>query len=64
MFKDAPKTNGGKIFVTSEELASCKEVAEIQFSADKLDKKDMFGKSDPFFIISKSMPNATVTIIF
>ena len=46
--------------MTSEELASCKEEATIQFRAEKLDKKDLFGKSDPFFIVSKSMPNGQV----
>jgi len=46
--------------VYSEELTSCKEVADIQFRAEKLDKKDLFGKSDPFYIISKSTPNGQV----
>jgi hypothetical protein len=31
-----------------------------QFRAEKLDKKDLFGKSDPFYVISKSMPNGQV----
>jgi hypothetical protein len=46
--------------VTTEEMSSCKEVADIQFRAEKLDKKDLFGKSDPFFVFSKSMPNGQV----
>jgi hypothetical protein len=61
--QDAPKANGGKIFVTSEELACTKEKAMIHFRAEKLDKKDLFGKSDPFFIVSKSMPSGQVCSI-
>ena len=48
--------------MTSEELASTKEEAFIHFQAGKLDKKDLFGKSDPFFIVSKSMPNGQVRV--
>ena len=48
--------------MTGEELASCKEVAVIQFKAEKLDKKDLFGKSDPYYVISKMTPNGQVRV--
>jgi len=45
--------NQGKIFITAEELASNKEEVALAFRAEGLDKKDFFGKSDPFMVISK-----------
>jgi len=42
-----------KIYVLAEEVKSSKEVVKLQLRAEKLDKKDFFGKSDPFFVISK-----------
>jgi len=44
----------GQLIVTSEELSTCKDELELQFSGHKLDKKDWFGSSDPFLQISKS----------
>ncbi|GBG32835.1 Copine-5 [Hondaea fermentalgiana] len=46
----------GKIIVRGEEVASCKDVAELQFMASNLDRKDWFGfgRSDPFITISRS----------
>jgi len=52
VLKDSTKKNS-KIQISAEELKSNKEVAKFQFRAEKLDKKDFFGKSDPFFVISK-----------
>lgn len=66
VLRDTPKTNSGsKIFISCEELSSSKETAEIQFRAEKLDKKDLFGKSDPFFVVSKFMPtNGQYSIVY
>lgn len=46
----------GKLIVRGEEVASCKDVAHLQFAASKLDRKDWFGlgRSDPFVTISRS----------
>ncbi len=52
VLKDSPKS-GSKIFINAEELQVSKEVLKMQLRAEKLDKKDFFGKSDPFFVISK-----------
>merc|ERR1712012_396858 len=51
--RDSARKNS-KIYVTAEELKTNKEVIKFQFRAEKLGKKDFFGKSDPFFVISKS----------
>ena len=40
--------------VRVEELTESKEVVTIQFRGTGLDKKDFFGKSDPFLIIKKA----------
>lgn len=54
VLKDLPAVNkASKVFVTAEELEINKELVSIQFAAKNLDKKDFFGKSDPFFVISK-----------
>ena len=53
VLKDSGKS-GSKIHILAEELKTSKEVIKFQFRAEKLDKKDFFGKSDPFFVISKA----------
>jgi len=45
---------GGTIRILSEELSGNKEVARFTFSAKGLDKKDFFGKSDPYLEIGRS----------
>lgn len=35
------------------------DVATLQFSASKLDKKDFFGKSDPFMVFYRSNEDGT-----
>lgn len=63
VIQDAPKTKGGKIYVVAEELTTSKEVVTMQLRAEKLDKKDFFGKSDPFFIISKAASGSGWTAV-
>lgn len=36
-----------------------KDVATMQFCANKLDKKDFFGKSDPFMVFYRSNEDGT-----
>ena len=45
--------HSGSISVVAIELSSAKEDAVLTLSARNLDKKDLFGKSDPFFVISR-----------
>jgi hypothetical protein len=46
-------TGNGELIVSCEELSMCKDELELQFMAKKLDKKDFFGSSDPFLIVSR-----------
>uniref|UniRef100_A0A8C3STL2 C2 domain-containing protein n=2 Tax=Chelydra serpentina TaxID=8475 RepID=A0A8C3STL2_CHESE len=41
---------------------SLQDVATMQFCANKLDKKDFFGKSDPFMVFYRSNEDGTFTI--
>ena len=53
-FKEGPSKDGGKIVIKTEEQSALKEVVRLQFSARHLDKKDKFGKSDPYFVLRRS----------
>uniref|UniRef100_A0A3Q2DD77 Copine Vb n=1 Tax=Cyprinodon variegatus TaxID=28743 RepID=A0A3Q2DD77_CYPVA len=52
----------GTIILTAEELSNCRDSATMQFCANKLDKKDFFGKSDPFMVFYRSNEDGTFTI--
>nr|XP_004649597.1 copine-5 isoform X2 [Jaculus jaculus] len=52
----------GSIILSAEELSNCRDVATMQFCANKLDKKDFFGKSDPFLVFYRSNEDGTFTI--
>ncbi|CAC5407770.1 Protein BONZAI 1,Copine-3,Copine-8,Nicotinic receptor-associated protein 1,Copine-5,Copine-2,Copine-4,Copine-1,Copine-6,Copine-7,Copine-A,Copine-9 [Mytilus coruscus] len=58
-----PKKNSGTIIVGVEELSSCKEQGHFQFRASKLDKKDFFGKSDPFLTFSRANEDSSFTVV-
>ncbi|XP_041713067.1 copine-8-like isoform X1 [Coregonus clupeaformis] len=57
-----PGKTCGTIILSAEELGNCREVATMQFCAHKLDKKDFFGKSDPFMVFYRSNEDGTFTI--
>uniref|UniRef100_A0A671N268 Copine-9-like n=1 Tax=Sinocyclocheilus anshuiensis TaxID=1608454 RepID=A0A671N268_9TELE len=52
----------GSIIFTAEELSNCRDIATMQLCANKLDKKDFFGKSDPFLVFYRSNEDGTFTI--
>ncbi|KAM3587495.1 uncharacterized protein V6R79_006887 [Siganus canaliculatus] len=52
----------GIIIVKAEELNNCRESVMMQFCGNKLDKKDFFGKSDPFLVFYRSNEDGTFTI--
>uniref|UniRef100_A0A671DI98 Copine 5 n=1 Tax=Rhinolophus ferrumequinum TaxID=59479 RepID=A0A671DI98_RHIFE len=52
----------GTIILSAEELSNCRDVSTMQFCANKLDKKDFFGKSDPFLVFYRSNEDGTFTI--
>ncbi|XP_068417418.1 copine-8 isoform X3 [Eschrichtius robustus] len=49
-----PGKKCGTIILTAEELNCCRDAVLMQFCANKLDKKDLFGKSDPFLVFYRS----------
>uniref|UniRef100_A0A8C6PU04 Copine 5 n=1 Tax=Nothobranchius furzeri TaxID=105023 RepID=A0A8C6PU04_NOTFU len=57
-----PGKTCGTIILSVEELGNCRDYATMQFCANKLDKKDFFGKSDPFMVFYRSNENGTFTI--
>merc|ERR1711892_690780 len=57
-------TKGGKLFVHAEELSSNKDLIHMKFDGSQLDNKDFFGKSDPFFEISKANENKDYSVVF
>ncbi|KAH9504770.1 Copine-8 [Bulinus truncatus] len=60
---DGPKKNSGLIIIGAEELSSCKEQVTLQFRGEKLDKKDFFGKSDPFLTFSRVHEDGSFTVV-
>ena len=56
------KKNSSTILISGEELSSCKEKVVLQFKGIKLDKKDFFGKSDPFLLIKRSCENTELAL--
>ncbi|EGW06185.1 Copine-9 [Cricetulus griseus] len=57
-----PGKKCGTILLTAEELSNCRDIATMQLCANKLDKKDFFGKSDPFLVFYRSNEDGTFTI--
>ncbi|XP_010768682.1 copine-9-like, partial [Notothenia coriiceps] len=57
-----PGKKCGSIIFTAEELSNCRDNATMQLCANKLDKKDFFGKSDPFLVFYRSNEDGTFTI--
>ncbi|XP_062282558.1 copine-9-like isoform X1 [Scomber scombrus] len=57
-----PGKKCGVINFTAEELSNCRDIATMQLCANKLDKKDFFGKSDPFLVFYRSNEDGTFTI--
>ncbi|XP_078091518.1 copine-8 isoform X1 [Mustelus asterias] len=57
-----PGKKCGAIILTAEELSNCHDVVVMQLCANKLDKKDFFGKSDPFLVFYRSNEDGTFTI--
>ena len=63
ILKDGPKNETAKLYVDAEEVSGNNDLVQIQLAGVKLDKKDTFGKSDPFYILSKGMPSGQFMIV-
>uniref|UniRef100_A0A6Q2XFM0 C2 domain-containing protein n=1 Tax=Esox lucius TaxID=8010 RepID=A0A6Q2XFM0_ESOLU len=58
-----PGRKCGTIIVRAEELSNCRvSSVMLQFCGNKLDKKDFFGKSDPFLVFYRSNEDGSFTI--
>jgi hypothetical protein len=53
------KGKAGKIIVRAEEVSSSKNVLKITMNGVGLDKKDLFGKSDPYLELAKENQDGT-----
>ena len=60
-----PLTGGGDglVRVVAEELSQNKEVLHLKMAGAKLDKKDFFGKSDPFMEIFRSSESGQYILV-
>uniref|UniRef100_A0A8D2C5M9 Copine 8 n=1 Tax=Sus scrofa TaxID=9823 RepID=A0A8D2C5M9_PIG len=58
-----PGKKCGTIILTAEELNCCRDAVLMQFCANKLDKKDFFGKSDPFLVFYRSNEDGRYEVI-
>ncbi|XP_064487021.1 copine-8-like isoform X2 [Ornithodoros turicata] len=56
--------NCGYILLTVEEVLDCKKIIDMQWNGHKLDKKDWFGKSDPFLQFYRISEDNTYTAVF
>lgn len=56
------RSDAGTITVVAEELGKSRELYVMQFCAEKLDKKDFFGKSDPFLVFSKQIDDGSMSV--
>ncbi|XP_065287262.2 copine-8-like isoform X5 [Dermacentor albipictus] len=56
--------NCGTILLTVEEVLDCKRVIDMQWQGKKLDKKDWFGKSDPFLEFYRVSEDNSYTAVF
>lgn len=58
-----PRRSNGTILLRAEELNKCKEEVTLHFRASHLDKKDFFGKSDPYLQISRVNEDGSYTVV-
>lgn len=56
------RDTAGEIVVVAEEVTTCKQIAEIEFSAENL-PKSWIRKIDPFLIISRSNEDGSYSIV-
>jgi hypothetical protein len=54
---------GGEFLIRAEKLSSNTEMATISFTASNLDKKDLWGKSDPYLVISKAYSDGSFSVV-
>ena len=55
---------GGRITIMAETVSTDRQVIKLQLMAHRLDRMDTFGKSDPFFNLSKKMPAGQWSLVY
>lgn len=63
VLKGAPGGQAGTITVVAEEVVGGNDEVFLQFRAEKLDKKDFLGKSDPYLELSRSKGDGTFVVV-
>lgn len=53
----------GEIVIVTEEVQSCKQIAEIQFRAERLTKLSWLWSNDPFLVISRSNEDGSYSVV-
>jgi len=61
--KEDRMTGNGTLLVSSEEQSGCKDDITLQFVGKKLDRKDLFGSSDPFLQFSRSTETGSYVVV-
>ncbi|CAL8071929.1 unnamed protein product [Calicophoron daubneyi] len=61
--KNGPSHNCGTIIILAEEVTSCKDELILDLSGRGLDKKDVFGTSDPFIAFYRINEDQSRTVV-
>ena len=56
-------SNAGTITIHAEEVAQSKKYLTIQFAGNHLDKKDLFGKSDPYLEFHRANADSSFSLV-
>ncbi|KAH8851480.1 Copine-8 [Schistosoma japonicum] len=62
--KNGPSSNCGSIIISAEEVSSCKDELTLDISGRMLDKKDIFGSSDPFLAFYRVNEDGSRTVVY
>lgn len=63
LVRNASNRDCGEIIIVTEEVSSCKHIAEIQFRAENLTKLAMLASNDPFLVISRSNEDGSYSVV-
>ncbi|TPX67655.1 hypothetical protein SpCBS45565_g03617 [Spizellomyces sp. 'palustris'] len=58
------RAKAGYIKIVAEEQTNLKHVVKMTYHGRDLDKKDFFGKSDPFYQISRTQEDGSTTVVY
>uniref|UniRef100_A0A3Q0KGJ6 Copine-3 n=1 Tax=Schistosoma mansoni TaxID=6183 RepID=A0A3Q0KGJ6_SCHMA len=64
LLKNGPSNDCGSIIISAEEVSSCKDELTLDISGRTLDKKDIFGSSDPFLAFYRVNEDRSRTVVY